>query len=123
MIDEEACNEIFGSLDKIEEILSKSRYLVGNIFTEADIRLFPTLVRFDLVYYVYFKTNKKHVYEYPNIWGYTREIFHMKGMAETMNLKETKIHYYSSHPEYNPFGIIPLGPSIDFTYNNERENL
>eukprot|EP01080_Neovahlkampfia_damariscottae_P000951 gene951-9858_t len=120
---EEACKEVFESLDKVEEILSKSRYLTGNVFTEADIRLFPTLVRFDAVYYVYFKTNKKHVYEYPNIWGYCREIFNMKGIQETLDLEETKKHYYTSHPEYNPFGVIPLGPNVDFTYNNERDHL
>eukprot|EP01080_Neovahlkampfia_damariscottae_P000950 gene950-9857_t len=119
---EEACRGVFESLDKVEEILSKSRYLTGNDFTEADIRLFTTLVRFDIVYYVHFKTNKKHVYEYPNIWAYTREILAMEGIKETTKLNEIKTHYYTSHPDINKFGIVPSGPNIDFTYKGEREN-
>ena len=122
-LDDQACKELFESLDKVEEILSKSRYLLGNELTEADIRLFTTLIRFDIVYYVHFKTNKKHVYEYPNIWAYTREILSMKGVNETTKLDEIKTHYYTSHPDINKFGIIPSGPNIDFTYNNERENI
>jgi glutathionyl-hydroquinone reductase len=101
--------------------LSKSKYLVGKEFTEADLRLFTTIVRFDVVYYLHFKTNKKHLYEYPNLWAYCREILSMKGVKETTRIDQIKTHYHCSHPQINPFGIIPKGPDIDFTYKGERE--
>jgi glutathionyl-hydroquinone reductase len=106
----------------VEEILSKSKYLVGDEFTEADIRLFTTIVRFDVVYYVHFKTNKKHIYEYQNLWSYCREILNMKGIAETTRFDQIKSHYFGSHLQVNPHGIVPKGPFIDFTYNGERDD-
>lgn len=120
---EEAFDSLFKHLDKVEEILSKSRYLVGNTITEADIRLFTTLIRFDPVYYGHFKCNKKHVYEYPNIWAFTRELANIPEIKSSIHIPHIKEHYYSSHVSINPTQIVPKGPSIDYTYNNEREKL
>jgi len=84
------------------------------LLTEADWRLFPTLVRFDAVYYGHFKCNLRHVYEYPALWGYTRELFQLPGNATTVSIDEYKMHYYGSHRNLNPGGIIPSGPELDF---------
>lgn len=111
---EEAKN-VFAALDRIEEILSKNKYLVGDRFTEADIRLFTTLVRFDAVYFSHFKCNLRPLTSYENIWKYTREIYNMEGVAETVNLDHIKTHYYKSHDMINPNQIVPLGPEIDFS--------
>jgi len=105
----QAFNELFDALDKVEEILSKNRFLVGNRFTEADVRIFPTLVRFDEVYVVYFKCNKKRIIDYPNILNYCREIYQMPGIKETVNMKHIKTHYYTSHKDINYYAIIPNG--------------
>ena len=109
-----AVNEVFSTLDWIEERLQQQRYLVGDLMTEADWRLFPTLVRFDAVYYGHFKCNLRHVYEYPALWGYTRELYQVPGIARTVSLEEYKAHYYGSHRRLNPTGIVPLGPVLDF---------
>jgi putative glutathione S-transferase len=110
---ETAFRELFDTLDWLEERLQHQRYLLGNLLTEADWRLFPTLVRFDTVYYGHFKCNLRHVYEYPALWGYTREIFQMPGIAATVSFEEYKTHYYGSHRNLNPGGIIPQGPWLD----------
>ncbi|XP_047308520.1 glutathionyl-hydroquinone reductase YqjG-like [Impatiens glandulifera] len=110
----EAVVKLFQSLDKCEEILSKQRYLCGNTLTEADIRFFVTLIRFDEVYNVHFKCNKKLVREYPNLFNYTKDIFQIEGVSSTVNMVHIKKHYYGSHPHINPHGIIPVGPSIDY---------
>jgi len=120
---DEAYHKLFEHLDKVEEILSKTRYLTGKLLTEADIRLFTTLIRFDPVYYNHFKTNKKHVYQYPNIWGYTKEIANMNGIWKTIHFPHIKQHYFASHLMINPTGITPNGPVLDHKYNNEREHL
>lgn len=111
---EEAFTSLFAALDKVEDILSQNRYLVGDQITEADWRLFTTLVRFDAVYVGHFKCNKKRIVDYPNLWGYLKELYQVEGVAETVNMDHIKTHYYASHTMINPTGIIPKGPEIDF---------
>ncbi len=118
---ETAVQLLFESLDWLEDRLQQRRYLVGDLLTEADWRLFPTLVRFDAVYYGHFKCNLRHVYEYPSVWDYTREIYQLPGIAATISLDEYKTHYYGSHRQLNPAGIIPLGPLLDFSEPHGRE--
>lgn len=91
--------------------MSRQRYVCGSEFTEADLRLFQTLVRFDEVYVVYFKTNVRCVREYPNIFDYCREVYQMHGMADSIKMLDIKTHYFSSHPKLNHYGIIPKGPN------------
>jgi putative glutathione S-transferase len=105
---------LFETLDWLEERLGRSRYLLGEELTEADWRLFPTLVRFDAVYYGHFKCNRRRIVDYPNLWGYTRELYQLPGVADTVKLDEIKRHYYYTHPSINPTRIVPLGPAIDF---------
>lgn len=112
--DQEVAN-LFEALDELEERLEGSEYLVGDQLTEADIRLFTTLVRFDPVYYGHFKCNHRHIRDYPNLWRYTREIYNMDGVPETVNLDHIKNHYYMSHDTINPTGIVPQGPVIDYS--------
>jgi putative glutathione S-transferase len=112
---ETAVRQLFDSLDWLEDRLIHRHYLLGDRLTEADWRLFPTLVRFDVVYYGHFKCNLRHVYEYPALWDYVRRLYHMPGIAETVFLDEYKAHYYGSHRHINPSGIVPVGPQIDFT--------
>lgn len=109
----EAVGEVFESLDKVEAILSKQKYLTGDRLTLADIRLFVTLVRFDEVYVVYFKTNKKRIADYPNILNYVRDMYQMPGVADTVSMEHIKAHYYTSHPKLNAFSIVPIGPGAE----------
>ena len=118
-----AYDRLFNTLDELEEKLSGQRYLVGNQITEADWRLFTTLVRFDSVYYNHFKTNKKRLMDYTNLWAYTRELYQIPGVAETVNMDHIKYHYFASHRSINPTGIVPKGPEIDFLLTHERENI
>jgi putative glutathione S-transferase len=118
-----AHDRLFNTMDELEEILSRQRYLVGHQITEADWRLFTTLVRFDAVYYNHFKTNKKRLVEYPNLWAYTRELYQVPGVAETVNMDHIKYHYFGSHRSINPTGIVPKGPEIDFMQAHGRESL
>ena len=118
-----AYDNLFNAMDEIEERLSKHRYLVGNRITEADWRLFTTLVRFDAVYYNHFKTNKKRLIEYPNLWAYTRELYQISGVADTVNMDHIKYHYFGSHRSINPAGIVPNGPEIDFMQTHGRESI
>ena len=111
---EQAFTQLFGSLDWLEERLSRQRYLVGDTITEADWRLFPTLVRFDSVYVGHFKCNRNRIIDMPNLWGYVRELYQHPGIAETVNLDHIKRHYYMTHPSLNPTRIVPKGPRIDF---------
>jgi glutathionyl-hydroquinone reductase len=115
-----AFDALFRTLDEIEGLLGKRRYLAGDRITEADWRLFTTLVRFDSVYYVHFKCNLHLISSYPNLWNYTRELYQVPGVAETVNLAQIKRHYYTSHPGINPSGIIARGPVIDFTAPHDR---
>ncbi|MGB3160990.1 MAG: glutathione S-transferase family protein [Carnobacterium sp.] len=106
--------KLFTALDTLEKILEKNRYLVGEVLTEADWRLFTTLIRFDSVYHGHFKCNIKRLTEYTNLWRYTRELYNWPGISETVNFDHIKNHYYRSHKNINPTGIVPLGPELDF---------
>lgn len=117
---DEAFTALFDSLSWLEDILSRQRYLTGDRITEADWRLFTTMVRFDPVYVGHFKCNKRRLVDLPNLWGHTRELFQMPGVAETVNLHHIKQHYYGSHPTVNPTGIVPLGPKMDFNAPHQR---
>ena len=118
---EEAFHELFSMLDRLEERLDGQRYLTGNRLTEADIRLFPTLVRFDAVYVGHFKCNLRRIEDYPNLSNYTRDIFQLGGIADTVNMLHIKNHYYGSHPSINPTGIVPCGPALDFSAPHDRD--
>lgn len=111
---EEEVASLFAALDQMEERLTGQDYLVGNRLTEADIRLFTTLVRFDAVYFGHFKCNLKPLTAYPNLWAYTKRIYQLPGMAQTVNFDHIKRHYYGSHKTINPTGVIPLGPPLDW---------
>lgn len=112
---EEEVTKLFAMLDELESILEDNRYLTGDQVTEADIRLFTTLVRFDSVYYTHFKCNIRRITDYPNLWRYTREIYNMSGVSDTINFRHIKEHYFSSHKNINPTGIVPVGPNLDFS--------
>lgn len=118
---EEAVAEVFGALDTLEKRLSTNRYLVGSQITEADWRLFTTLVRFDAVYVGHFKCNIRRIVDYPNLWGYLRELYQVPGISQTVKLNHIKEHYYASHETINPTRIVPMGPVIDFTTKHNRE--
>ena len=105
---------LFETLDWLEKRLSQNRYLLGDRLTEADWRLFPTLVRFDSVYHLHFKCNRKRIVDYPNLWAYTRELYQVPGVAETVNLDHIVRHYHYSHDTINPHRIIPINPILDF---------
>ncbi|MFN3348102.1 glutathione S-transferase family protein [Pseudorhodoplanes sp.] len=117
---EEAFGQLFDTLDMLDERLSKQRYLCGSAVTEADWRLFPTLVRFDAVYVGHFKCNLRRIEDYSNLSNYTRELFQWPGVAETVDLAHIKRHYYGSHRNINPTGIVPLGPALDFMRPHDR---
>jgi glutathionyl-hydroquinone reductase len=120
---DEAFDVLFAALDELERRLEHSRHLVGARITEADWRLFTTLVRFDAVYNGHFKCNLRRIVDYPNLWNYTRELYQVPGVAETVNLTQIKRHYYSSHGTINPTRIIPKGPAIDFSAPHDRARL
>ena len=111
---EEAYTALFETLDRIDEHLASHRYLVGNRLTEADIRLFTTLIRFDAVYHGHFKCNRQRLEDFRHIPGYVRELFQLPGVAETVDFHHIKTHYYASHRTINPTGVVPLGPDIDY---------
>ena len=111
---EEAVGPLFDTLDELEVRLGHQRYLAGDRLTEADWRLFTTLVRFDPVYFGHFKCNLRQLTDYPRLWGYVRELYQVPGIAETVNFQHIKGHYYGSHRTINPTGIVPVGPVIDF---------
>jgi putative glutathione S-transferase len=117
---EEAFHALFDSLDWLEAKLSKQRYLAGDVITEADWRLFTTLIRFDAVYFGHFKTNKKMLADYDAITHYIRALYQVPGVAETVDMGHIKTHYYSSHLTINPTGIVPVGPEQDFTVAHNR---
>ncbi|MCP5244793.1 MAG: glutathione S-transferase family protein [Burkholderiales bacterium] len=117
---EEAVNPLFETLDWLERRLLKQRYLTGNQITEADWRLFTTLVRFDPVYVGHFKCNLRRLVDYPNLWAYTRDLYQRPGIAETINMAHIKNHYYRSHSSINPSGVVPSGPILDFNEPHSR---
>jgi putative glutathione S-transferase len=120
---EEAVTALFAALDQIELRLSGNRYLVGERLTEADWRLFTTLLRFDPVYVGHFKCNIRRIVDYPNLWAYTRELYQVPGVAETVHLGHIKEHYYRSHRSINPTGVVPAGPTIDLAVPHGRESV
>jgi putative glutathione S-transferase len=117
---EEAVGPLFETLDFLEDRLSRGRFLCGERLTEADIRLFTTLVRFDAVYVGHFKCNLRRIVDYPNLWAFTRDIYQIPGVAETVDFTHIKRHYYMSHKTINPTGIVPVGPLLDFDKPAER---
>ncbi|WP_062231174.1 glutathione S-transferase family protein [Aureimonas sp. N4] len=120
---EDAFHELFGALDELEERLGRQRYLTGARITEADWRLFTTLIRFDPVYVGHFKCNRKRIADYPNLFHYMLELYQWPGVAETVDFHHIKHHYYESHGTINPTGIVPLGPKQDLTQPHDRERL
>lgn len=120
---EEAVYALFEALDALERRLSERRYLLGERLTEADIRLFTTLVRFDPVYVGHFKCNLRRLVDYPNLWAYARELYQLPGVAETVNFDHIKRHYYTSHPTINPTRVVPVGPELNWLEPHGRERL
>jgi putative glutathione S-transferase len=118
---ENAAGALFATLDQLEKRLSRQRYLVGPQITEADWRLFTTLVRFDAVYYSHFKCNLRRIVDYPNLGNYLRDLYQVPGVADTVSIDHIKRHYYGSHRNINPSGIVPIGPLIDFTLPHDRD--
>ncbi|MGI9572738.1 glutathione S-transferase family protein [Alloalcanivorax xenomutans] len=120
---DEAVVSLFDTLDELEQRLSRQRYLVGNTLTEADLRLWTTLVRFDAVYVTHFKCDRRRISDYPNLNGLLRELYQLPGVAETVYMDHIRHHYFRSHPTVNPHGLIPIGPELDFTAPHQRERL
>ena len=116
---EESFGKLFAALDELETRLARQHWLVGDRFTEADLRLFPTLARFDTVYYVLFKCNRRRLTDYPNLWNYTREIYQMPGVAETVDFPRIKLGYFGGMRHLNN-GILPLGPELNFAAPHDR---
>lgn len=120
---EDAFDQLFATLDDLETRLGRQRYLAGDRLTEADWRLFTTLIRFDAVYFGHFKCNLHRIEDYPNLSNYLRELYQVPGVAETVNLDHIKQHYYRSHETINPTRIVPKGPLLDFTRPHDRDRL
>ncbi|MFA7438393.1 glutathione S-transferase family protein [Castellaniella sp.] len=120
---DEAVVTLFETLEALEQRLGKSRYLVGNTLTEADLRLWTTLLRFDAVYATHFKCDKKRIADYPNLTGLLRDIYQMPGVAGTVHMDHIRNHYFRSHPTLNPYGIVSIGPEPDFDAPHGREQL
>jgi putative glutathione S-transferase len=120
---DDAVTALFDELDRLEDTLSRRRYLVGSQRTEADWRLFTTLVRFDAVYHGHFKCNLRRITDYPNLAGYARDLYQVQGVAQTVDFDHIKRHYYGSHKTINPSGIVPRGPLLDFAAPHDRARL
>ncbi|WP_440090228.1 glutathione S-transferase family protein [Pseudomonas fragariae (ex Marin et al. 2024)] len=120
---EQAFDDVFAELGELENLLGEKRYLAGEHLTEADVRLFTTIVRFDAVYYSHFKCNQRRIADYPNISNWLRELYQWPGIAETVNFEHIKGHYYASHRTINPTGIIPKGPALNLQSSHDRERL
>ncbi|MGY9047264.1 glutathione S-transferase [Puniceibacterium antarcticum] len=118
---DEAVHPLFDTLDWIEERLAGKRYLMGETITEADWRLFTTIIRFDKVYHGHFKCNRRRIVDYPNLWGWTRELYQWPGVAETVNFDHIVRHYHYSHDTINPNRIIPIGPDLDLLAPHGRD--
>jgi putative glutathione S-transferase len=112
---------LFDTLDWVERLLAKQPYLVGATLTEADWRLFTTLLRFDLVYVTHFKCDRKRIVDYPNLWAYTRQLLSIPGVAETFDIPAIREHYFRSHASINPHQIISIGPNIDWSAAHDRD--
>lgn len=120
---EEAFDEVFAELDALEQLLGEKRYLAGEYLTEADVRLFTTLIRFDAVYHGHFKCNLRRVADYANLSNWVREMYQLPGVADTVDFQHIKHHYYGSHATINPTGIVPKGPQQDFSGEHDRGRL
>ncbi len=120
---EEAVAAVFETLDVLEERLATRRYLTGSTITEADWRLWTTLVRFDPVYFGHFKCNLRRIVDYPNLWGYACDLYQQPGIAETVDIPYIQAHYYGSHESINPHRILPVGPDIDYSVPHDRARL
>ncbi|MDH5563498.1 MAG: glutathione S-transferase family protein [Nitrospirota bacterium] len=120
---EQAVRELFDALDHMERRLSNRRYLFGNRIVEADWRFFVTLIRFDAVYHGHFKCNLRRIVDYPNLFGYLKDLYQQEGIADTVNFDHIKRHYYITHDDINPTRIVPLGPDQDLLAPHGRENL
>jgi putative glutathione S-transferase len=119
---DKACMQLFDALDTVEQRLENSRYLVGDRLTEADWRLFTTLIRFDAVYFGHFKCNIRRIEDYPSLSNYLRELYQVQGMADTVNMHQIQQHYYYSHDSINPARIVPRGPQLNFNRPHDRAN-
>jgi putative glutathione S-transferase len=117
---EEAVGPLFDTLDWLEGKLERSRFLLGKAITEADWRLFTTLIRFDAVYFGHFKCNLRRLVDYPSLFAYVRDLYQQPGIAATVNMEHIKAHYYASHASINPTGVVPLGPEVDFAASHGR---
>lgn len=120
---DEAIDDLFGALGQWDEVLSDQRYLAGDRLTEADICMFTTLVRFDQVYHTHFMCNVQFIREYENLWPYLRDLYQTPGVAKTVNMDHIKEHYYTTHPDVTPSGIIARGPDLDFEAPHDRDEL
>lgn len=120
---EEAFVELFEALDWVDDILAEKRFLTGDKITEADWRLFVTLIRFDAVYVGHFKCNQRRIADYDNLAGYLRDLYQQPGIAETVNIDHIKRHYYITHPKINPTQVVPMGPELDFESDPGRSHL
>jgi glutathionyl-hydroquinone reductase len=121
---QEAYSALFSQLDRLSERLERQRYLMGDTITEADVRLWPTLVRFDAVYHGHFKCNRQKLTEMPVLWGYARDLFQTPGFGDTIDFAQIKEHYYGVHRRLNPSGIVPVGPDVsNWTSQHDREEL
>ena len=120
---EQAFDEVFAKLDELESLLGERRYLAGEYLTEADVRLFTTVIRFDAVYHGHFKCNLRRIADYPNLSNWLRELYQWPGVAQTVDFEHIKHHYYASHATINPTGVVPKGPLQDFTVAHDRARL
>ncbi|WP_455925431.1 glutathione S-transferase family protein [Pseudomonas putida] len=120
---EQAFDEVFAKLDELESLLGERRYLAGEYLTEADVRLFTTIIRFDAVYHGHFKCNLRRIADYPNLSNWLRELYQWPGVAQTVDFEHIKHHYYASHATINPTGVVPKGPLQDFTVAHDRARL
>jgi putative glutathione S-transferase len=120
---DEAVADLFDALDRWDAALADRRYLAGDRLTEADVAMFTTLVRFDAVYHTHFKCNVRQIADYDNLWPYLRELYQLPGVAETVNMDHITEHYYRSHTDLNPSGIVPAGPDVDFAAPHDRDRL
>jgi putative glutathione S-transferase len=120
---EHACRALFKALDQLEMRLTRSRYLFGERVVESDWRLFCTLIRFDIVYYIHFKCSLHRILDYPNLQGYLMDLYQQPGIAETVNFEHIKHHYYMTHDAINPTRIVPIGPILELTAPHGREKL
>jgi putative glutathione S-transferase len=120
---EQAYDALFAALDELDERLGRQRYLVGDRLTEADWRLFTTLIRFDAVYFGHFKCNRQRIADYPNLSGYLRDLYQVPGVAGTVDFDHIKRHYYGSHRTINPTGIVPKGPALDLDAPHDRDRI